>query len=226
MIKRFFLLSIFSLAFVSVIFSNEVKNENETTQKIVQEVEKELTEKEQSFEDVKQVFLNLDSKLYKDFPWEFMVKKFNDELAQKVDTTPTDWGFVTGSLLLFVLTIYVGKVLLEVLEKANCERHRDFIVAPTFCLSSSCFLIALLELFGPSIVSIEKIIRGIDRNALIDFLNNWSENKKMTPEELHEFFDKLNELNKNGLLPKDEKLIYIVENIRNLALRKTKARAV
>ena len=226
MIKRFFLFFIFSLAFVSVVFLNELKNKNNSTEKVIQNSKKNLTEKEQSLEDVKNMLSNIDPTLYKDFPWEFMAKKFNDELAQKVDTTPTDWGFVTGSLLLFVLTIYVGRILLEVLEAADCKRYQDFVVAPTLCLSSSCFFIALLELFWPFIISIEKKIRGIDRNALIDFLDNWSENKKMTPEELHEFFDKLNELNKNGLLPKDEELIYIVENIRNLALRKVEQRAV
>lgn len=224
MIKRFLLLTIFSLTFVFIGFAGEAKTEKDVAIENQQENEEEFSEKEQCVAKVYEMFGDTDSSLYKNFHWEFMAKKFNDELIQEFDDvkySKPEWGPAVGLFYILFLSLLVKSALISINKKDDSSGVL-FSVFLIFFIDLPCSIGILVALIADGPGAIKTLIDKRDYKTLKDFLDNWPNNKKITPEELHEFFDGLYELNNDNSLVESEVVTNIVESIRNLALRKTK----
>ncbi len=198
MIKRFLLLSIFSLAFVSAGFANEVKKESLN------------------------LFLkNYDLELYKNDKWAFMANEFcyswnNDEKELKtlddIYSSLLAGGFCGAFVSMFLSSLLGNSRNLDPLETSLVEcRNAIGLFIGTF--------VAII------VYKSRGQVTGNDYKnwlTLRCFLANWPKYKQLAPEELHEFFDSLYVYNKSGAIVEGDFVTELVEKIKRLVLTKIK----
>ena len=165
MIKRFLLLSIFSLAFASVGFSNEIKTENVDSNTL------SLLENHGC------------SELYENDKWDFLGTKFIDEF----DDCFVERKAITNLRSVRELSFFCCLFLLGLSFVAAKEPQGIvFISIPTTFLA---FMIIITNIYGYIYINDE--VKRRNFCILKNFLNRWRSYKEFTPEQLHLFFDAL-----------------------------------
>lgn len=172
--------------------------------------------------------------IYKDDKWGFIGKKFDDELYEEYTSSiDGDRKFLLslfGAALVGFSPVLIGAFLGEMYDIQHDIREkkdRGNAFHAIGALMSLCFGIPLAMktykiIYKKLSEYIKQRIMSRNEKILGNFLNNWPEYKLITPESLHELFDKLYVQYMTDESFDIHKHTYIIFDIRNQLIDKHK----